>query len=499
MKGFISLLLVLAMLMSCLMLAVSAEEGVVSDEGRLPFEDVKDNHWFYQAVGFCYANGVIKGMNEYTFGFSGQLTRAQFVMMLCNLEGADTSEYEVTKFTDVKSTHWFYGAVAWAYNEGIVSGMTETTFAPNEKLNRAQLARIMHNYMQDKYTVEVPQDTLDRFPDKPKPAHWFYDDIKYAVSAGLISGMSDGTLASVGTVTRAQAAVIFKSFMEKYYFASCEHSFTEADCTNAAVCESCGFVNGLPKGHTLKLYNCTTGGACTVCGVDVAPSNLLHSFIPATCVMPRTCIDCNQTRGTVNDSHLYTAATCTQPKICDRCHKSEGKPLGHTTDRGYCKRCGQLNLATGYDCIAYGLMQKGGYDNELKAYSSYRQTDTDITTLVYYADEDVVSVENITLASDSAVDVIDLQFEKNSPVCTFVYMRIYESGDVFIGTGSFNTESYTLSSNIAFSEAEGGVASQYRNIFNSLLKSTLTTSESLAEIICECSDGGLNHLGFKVF
>ncbi|MBR4880282.1 MAG: S-layer homology domain-containing protein, partial [Clostridia bacterium] len=99
----------------------SAKDTVISDEGRLPFEDVKNEYWYYKSAEFCYANGIIKGMNEYTFAPIGTLTRAQFVTMLANLESVDTSIYSVDKFTDVKSSHWYYGAVAWAYNEGIVS------------------------------------------------------------------------------------------------------------------------------------------------------------------------------------------------------------------------------------------------------------------------------------------------------------------------------------------------------------------------------------------
>ncbi len=357
MKKSIFLLLIVCLLigMAVSIPAVAKDESdyTISDEGRLPFEDVKENHWFYEAAEFCYANGIINGMNEYTFGWSGNLTRAQFVLMLANLEGVDTSTYTVDKFTDVKSGHWFYGAVAWAYENGIVSGMTETTFVPNGVLTRAQLAVVMNNYMKDKYTVEINDGVFDRFTDKPKEEYWYYDAMKFAVSAGLLSGNSDGTLVATGNVTRAQAAVIFKNFSDNYYYASCEHSFTEADCTNAPVCEKCGLVNGLPNGHTVDAsYSCKLGGKCSVCSVTVEKSNILHDFAAANCGNPRICKRCNIKRGEPVGNHNWWAATCTNPKMCKVCYKTEGNNLGHNytdptcTERPKCRRCGVVNGAS---------------------------------------------------------------------------------------------------------------------------------------------------------
>lgn len=335
------------LLTACMVVCCFAEESVVSDEGRLPFEDVQENHWFYDSTLFCYANGIVNGMNDYTFGWSGNLTRAQFVTMLCNLEGVDASGYTVDKFTDVKSSHWYYSAVAWAYSEGIVSGMTDTAFSPNTVLTRAQLAVVMNNYMKEKYEVEVKADALDGFTDKPKSEYWYYDAMIYAVSSGLISGNGDGTLAATGNVTRAQAAVIFKNFSDNYYHASCEHSFTDADCTSSSACEKCGLVNGLPKGHTLdSSYSCKLGGKCLVCSATVEKSNILHDFAAATCGKPRICKRCNLSRGEPTGKHDWWAATCTNPKMCKVCYKTEGNKLGHNetkptcTTVGKCTRCG---------------------------------------------------------------------------------------------------------------------------------------------------------------
>ena len=411
MKKIISVLLVMATMLSCFVMSISATAPTgefTTDEGMLPFEDVKDSHWFAEAVEFCYANEIIKGMNEYTFGFSGQLTRAQFVTMLANLEGVDTATYTVDKFTDVKSNHWYYGAVAWAYSEGVVNGMTDTTFQPNGVLTRAQLAVVMRNYMEGKYEVEVKGDALDGFTDKPKTEYWYYDAMVYAVSAELLSGNSDGTLASTGTVTRAQAAVIFKSFMEKYFYGACEHSFTEADCTNAETCENCGLVNGLPNGHRVTGYNCVDTLKCNVCDEEVAPSNIMHNFADATCTAPRTCTACGVTRGEAKGhkwtaatctapktcsvckvtegsakSHEWWAATCTNPKMCKVCYKTEGSALGHTVKNGLCSRCKKENFTSKYRQTAYYMVKKAEPDGEGHYVLADYFNDADLYEMVY--------------------------------------------------------------------------------------------------------------------
>ncbi len=413
MKKSISLLLTVCMLLG---VALSIPSGAYltedyytrTDEAHLPFEDVKESHWFFEAVKFCYVNSVVSGMNEYTFGHGTALTRAQFVTMLANTENIDTSEYKVDIFDDVTSDKWFYGAVSWAYSEGIVSGMSETEFEPNEALTRAQLAVVMNNYMKDKYTVEINDSVLDRFTDKPKAEYWYYEAMKFAVSAGLISGNSNGTLAATDTVTRAQAAVIFKSFMEKYFYGSCEHSFTEATCTERPTCTECGMCNGLADGHKVikGLYNCITGNSCLICHTNSGHSQYVHLFGKANCNTPRTCAWCGITRGTTVGEHQWWAATCTNPKMCKVCFKTEGTSLGghnftqatctkasfctkcgtkgtdvlgHSYRDGKCTRCG---LVLPYDRVVYALKNKGSY-NSNTGIITYRVSASPNVTLSY--------------------------------------------------------------------------------------------------------------------
>ena len=150
-RSFISIFIVIATVISCFVFTGISVSADTSDEGILPFEDVSNSYWFADAAQFCYANGVIKGMNEYTFAPNGALTRAQFVTMLANLEGVDLTAYSTNQFSDVKPNHWYYNAVSWAYQMGIVSGTSETVFSPNMQINRETLSRIMMLYMSGKY------------------------------------------------------------------------------------------------------------------------------------------------------------------------------------------------------------------------------------------------------------------------------------------------------------------------------------------------------------
>ena len=409
MKRVISAILMLSTLMTCLVFTVSAENSIISDEGRMPFDDIKQSYWFYEAAEFCYANGIIKGMDKYTFGAAVGLTRAQLVVMLSNLEDVDTSRYTVRQFKDVKSDHWYYGAVAWAYNEGIVSGITENNFSPNTLLNRAQLAVIMYNYMSKSYEVEVNDRALDGFSDKPKVDYWYYDAMKYAVSAELIQGNSNGTLAPTDTVSRGQAVVFFKSFIQMYFHGACQHDFSDADCTHPSVCVICGMATGLANGHRLAEYDCASGGECNVCEQMVDPSAILHDFAPATCDMPQCCSRCGETRG---------------------------EALGHTVERGICHRCGRELFRSVEERIIYYLVTNGKYDPADNSYYIGIGHRYSVSRLVYNKDQKGLIMENVYYAPDGDVFITEVGLFWTAERYNLLYTQISNDEYVLIGKGN---------------------------------------------------------------
>ncbi len=225
MKKIISVLLILAMLVPMSIFAV--------EETGLPFTDVKESHWWYEAIAYCYENDLLNGMSETEFGPTVTLTRAMFVQALATFEGvsADDLRDEVSPFTDVKESHWFYTAVEWARQNGIVGGMTDTTFSPNGALTRAQMARLFHQYAIYKGLNTDTKADISSFDDASQIPAWALDGMKYCVGSELFVG-SDNKLTPSATATRAQLATVIMKF-HAYANTGCDHQWSMWMCTIA--------------------------------------------------------------------------------------------------------------------------------------------------------------------------------------------------------------------------------------------------------------------------
>ena len=199
------LTLTLAVLMLCSAIVPSVAKENVS------FTDVKSNHWFYKAVSYSVEKGLMVGMSEGVFKPNVKFTRAMTVQVLSQLSGDDLSGYTVSDFPDVKSNHWFFKAVCWAVDKGIVAGI-DGKFKPNDYVTREQLARMIHQFA-------VKYDITNRFPAGPNTADgfadakyigpWAREDVEWAVYNGVITGVGNDKLDPKGTATRAQAAQLF--------------------------------------------------------------------------------------------------------------------------------------------------------------------------------------------------------------------------------------------------------------------------------------------------
>ncbi len=179
-----------------------------------PFKDVPDKAWYYEGVNYCYQNFYISGTSKEIFSPHSNITREQFVMMLANIAGADLTLYADadTGMSDVPTGRWYSSAVAWAVSEGYVSGVAEGVFGLGQNITREQLARLLYLYA-EKQGMNVEQRAdLSVYTDADAVSEWAYDNVSWAVAAGLISGMSADTLGARGTATRAQAARIFMMF-----------------------------------------------------------------------------------------------------------------------------------------------------------------------------------------------------------------------------------------------------------------------------------------------
>ena len=159
------------------------------------------------------ANEYIKGMTETTIEPNGTLTRAQLVTILYRFAGEPNTEGMGIPFDDVKFGRFYSDAVSWAAYKGIVNGVTETTFAPNDPVTRQQIAVILYRLAG---SPEVEGD-LSAFDDGAEVSAYAEDALVWATEAGLINGITDNNKLNVdakGNATRAQAATILYRWLE---------------------------------------------------------------------------------------------------------------------------------------------------------------------------------------------------------------------------------------------------------------------------------------------
>lgn len=181
---------------------------------RIPqlFTDVKADDWHIEAVAFVLSKGIMGGTSETKFEPETNIDRGMIVTMLHRLEG--TPEAAPSAFTDVKAEQYCAEAIGWASRNGIVQGYSDTEFRPTREISREQLASILYRYAQLKGYDTSEQADLSAYADAADVSGYALDGMRWAVAKGLISGVTESTLAPGGSATRAQAAMILMRFCE---------------------------------------------------------------------------------------------------------------------------------------------------------------------------------------------------------------------------------------------------------------------------------------------
>lgn len=175
----------------------------------LPFNDVAYTSWYYDAVKFVYDKGIMDGVSYYRFAPDATITRGMVVTMLWRMAG---EPYEAAAgFTDVAAGRYYTTAVAWAAKNGIVEGMTATTFAPDQAITREQLASILYRYAKWLGFSGYGSD-ISGYTDAGKVSSYAYDAMSWAVRSGVVTGTSAKVLDPQGTASRAAAAQMFMNF-----------------------------------------------------------------------------------------------------------------------------------------------------------------------------------------------------------------------------------------------------------------------------------------------
>ena len=186
------------------------------DAVKNPFADVNAGDWFYRDVLFSYEKGLMSGMDAAAFAPYANTTRAQIAVIFYRMEGSPAVEGE-NSFTDVvrdSGTAWFYDAVTWAQQNGIMGGYGNSSFAPNDPITREQLAAIFYRYAQYKgYDTTQGGMAIREFDDYESISDYAMGAMAWAVNTGLVKGDSN-LLYPKGTATRAELAALFHRFAE---------------------------------------------------------------------------------------------------------------------------------------------------------------------------------------------------------------------------------------------------------------------------------------------
>ena len=218
-KRSISLFLAVVMVLGLLSIGALAVEAELEPMSNLPFTDVQSGDWFFPAVQFVHANGVMSGTSSTIFAPNQNFSRAMVVTTLFRIyhgRPANASDSRVNPFHDVSVNDWFAPYVTWANLHGIASGIGEGYFAPLQNVDRQQFATMLHRYAQTMTNMDTNvRQSLGwiSFSDRNQIQSWAVNALIWANYHGFITGRPGGLIAPGGNATRAEAATILMRFM----------------------------------------------------------------------------------------------------------------------------------------------------------------------------------------------------------------------------------------------------------------------------------------------
>ncbi len=174
---------------------------------ELPFTDVSESSWYYEAVKFMYEQGLMAGTGETTFSPNTATTRGMIAAILYRLEGNPETDASMS-FTDIGPGEYYSEAIAWAAEQGIVAGYSETLFGPDDPVTREQLVSMLYRYAGSPKTTE----NLEAFTDSKKASKYAKPALCWAVETGILSGKGNGILDPQGKATRAEVASVLMRY-----------------------------------------------------------------------------------------------------------------------------------------------------------------------------------------------------------------------------------------------------------------------------------------------
>ena len=172
------------------------------------FDDVAENEWYYASIKSAYDNGLMSGVSDTEFAPDTDITRGMFITVLHRIDGETKSDVDYN-FTDVNENDYFSNAVAWGSENNIISGYSDTEFAPSDNITREQMVSILKRFAEYKQIDTSIIDTLDSYSDTEDISDYAVSAFQWACGNEIISGFTNNTLRPKANTTRAQAAAVF--------------------------------------------------------------------------------------------------------------------------------------------------------------------------------------------------------------------------------------------------------------------------------------------------
>ena len=195
--------------------AVLTARFTAEEKPAVEFADVKPDDWYADAVAYAVENGLFSGTSDTTFSPGDAMTRGMLVTVLYRQAGEPEASNH-NKFVDVSADIWYARAVTWAYDNGVVNGTGDKTFSPDEPVTREQIATILMRYS-EATGMEVPETTagdLSIFSDGDTVSAFAQEGMRWAVAAQLLNGNENGALNPRGNASRAECATILMRWLE---------------------------------------------------------------------------------------------------------------------------------------------------------------------------------------------------------------------------------------------------------------------------------------------
>jgi len=188
-----------------------AEQEKTNAQQSLGFKDIQ-SHWAKETILELYGKGIVKGQSEENFNPNGSITRAEFTALIVRalgIQGAAGLEFE-----DVNESDWFYSVVASAKSAGIINGISQSSFAPNENVTREQMVKIIVGALEYKNKQLQSVDDMSSYQDSGSVSDWAKDSMGKALAKGIIKGQSESHIAPKAMATRAEAAEVIKRVLD---------------------------------------------------------------------------------------------------------------------------------------------------------------------------------------------------------------------------------------------------------------------------------------------